>query len=241
MMLGAGGYLAYSELVFDKYSEYVAANTTDTFLPVQLDFKLRSLPLYQTLMHSATSKDWVKLSSWENLDRNVLDSKAFLVKAQEEYRDHSLTNNTLAQPGGILLKPVIFHNILTDETITIVHMGYKLCGYPFIVHGGIIATLLNETFKRNASLSAATSSSLKDDYKVESLSINYKRPLFANQFFVVKSKIENVDTESRSATLKSSIESENGQVLVESVAMLRNTGRARRKATESQAAKWAIF
>lgn len=239
----AGGYVAYSEILFEKYSEYTSIDEQDELIPVQLDFQLRSLPLYQRMVHSLKSQKWIKLSSWENLDRNVFDGQnsTAKVKNQEEYSVPSLTNHTLAKPGGILIKPVIFHNIETDETVTIVHMGYKLCGYPFIIHGGIIATLLNETFKRNASLSNATTSSLKDDFKVESMSINYKRPLFANQFFAVKTKVEKSNLGANQVTLHSVIESENGKVLVDSVAILQNTGRATKIANESQASKWAIF
>lgn len=239
----AGGYVAYSEILFEKYSEYTSTDAQDELLPIQLDFKLRSLPLYQKIVHSPISLKWIKLSSWENLDRNVFDgqSKTARVTNQEEYNMPSLTNHTLVKPGGILIKPVIFHNIETDETVTIVHMGYKLCGYPFIIHGGIIATLLNETFKRNASLSNATTSSLKDDFKVESLSIKYKRPLFANQFFVVKTMVEKSDKGAKEVVLHSVVESESGKVLVDSIATLRNTGRATKMTNESQASKWAIF
>lgn len=239
----AGGYVAYSEILFEKYSEYTSTDAQDELLPIQLDFKLRSLPLYQKIVHSSISLKWIRLSSWENLDRNVFDGQNEMTRVtnQEEYNVPSLTNRTLVKPGGILIKPVIFHNIETDETVTIVHMGYKLCGYPFIIHGGIIATLLNETFKRNASLSNATTSSLKDDFKVESLSINYKRPLFANQFFLVKTMIENSDKGAKELVLHSVVESESGKVLVDSFATLRNTGRATKMANESQASKWAIF
>lgn len=238
----AGSYLAYSDYVFEKYSEYTSVDENDEVLPIRLDFKLRSLPLYQSLAHSPKSRDWVKLSSWENLDRNVFDAgEKILVKDEIEYKVPTLTNHTLAKPGGFLVKPVIFYNTETDETVTIVHMGYKLCGYPFIVHGGIIATLLNETFKRNSSLSSLTSSSLKEDFKVESLSITYKLPLFANQFFVIKTKVEKSDRGKKELLLRSVIESEKGKPLVESVATLRNTGRATKRANESQASKWAIF
>lgn len=239
----AGGYLAYTEFIFDRYSDYTSIGDDSELLPIQLDFKLRNLSLYQKLAHSSKGENWIKLSSWENLDRNVFDGKEsnIQIKNQKEYNVPSLTNHTLAQPGGVLIKPVIFHNTETDETATIVHMGYKLCGYPFIVHGGILATLLNETFKRNASLSSVTSSSLKEDFKVESISINYKQPLFANQFFIVKTRLEKCNDGTKEVILRSIIESEAGKVLVESIATLRNTGRATHLMNESEASKWVIF
>ncbi|RKP30053.1 hypothetical protein METBISCDRAFT_17186 [Metschnikowia bicuspidata] len=230
VFFAAGAALAYSEFIFERYAEYteVRADPKET---VKLDFQLRSHPLYQKLVHPVTGKDWVKLSSWENLDRNILDGaeQNLLVKTQKEYQAPQLTNHTLAVPGAIAVKPVIFHNKVTDETITFVHMGYRLCGHPFIIHGGMIATLLNETFKRNASLSGTTLSSLKTDYMVENISISYRAPSLANQFFVVKTK-QVAALEPKLYKLTSAIESEKGKVLVQAEASLRDTGRGSKSA-----------
>ncbi|EGW31119.1 uncharacterized protein SPAPADRAFT_63043, partial [Spathaspora passalidarum NRRL Y-27907] len=180
---------------------------------MQLEYKLKSLPIYQKLIHPKNAHQWYKLSSWENLDRNILDNKSS-IKDQSEYHEPTLTNHTLAKPGGILIKPVIFHNIETDEGVTIIHVGYRLCGYPFIIHGGMIATLLNETFKRNASLSKFTTSNLKDDFKVENLTINYRAPTFANQFLVIKTrKKESPENNDKTIVLESVIETKKGKVL----------------------------
>lgn len=238
----AGAYLAYSEAIFEYYSSFTQVNGDDDLLRIQLEYRLKSLPIYQKLVHSKEAKDWMKLFSWENLDRNLLNGKDNIVtvKNQEEYKTPTLTNHTLTKPGGILIQPVIFHNMVNDQTVTIVHLGYKLCGFPFIVHGGMIATLLNETFKRNASLSKSSSSTLKDDFKVENLSISYRLPTLANQFLVIKTA-EVECNEPNTVVLKSVIESQDGKVLVEGEALLRNTGRASKIVAEAQASKWALF
>lgn len=237
LFFSAGAALAYSEVIFEQYAKYTEVSE-DPVEAVQLDFRLRTHPLYEKLVHPVTGKDWVKLRSWENLDRNVLDGNAqnILVKTQSEYQKPQLTNHTLAAAGGIAVKPVIFHNTKTDETITFVHMGYRLCGYPFIIHGGMLATLLNETFKRNASLSGSTLSTLKTDYKVETLSILYRAPSFANQFFIVKTqRLEVGDSAPDLYCLKSVIESEKGKILVKADASLRNTGRGSEQTRHNQA------
>ncbi|RLV93510.1 putative mitochondrial membrane protein FMP10 [Spathaspora sp. JA1] len=237
-----GSYLAYNETLFNYYEEFTALNEDDPrfeILPMQLEYKLKNLPIYQQLVHPKNAHQWYKLSSWENLDRNILDNQQSPIKDQSEYHTPTLTNNTLAKPGGILIKPVIFHNIETDDGVTIVHGGYRLCGYPFIIHGGIIATLLNETFKRNASLSQSTTSNLKDDFKVENLTINYRAPTFANQFLIIKTrKKESIDD--KTILLESVIETKTGKVLVKSSALLHDTGRAtnRIKAEEEKTKKW---
>ncbi|KAK6199297.1 uncharacterized protein RJT21DRAFT_45710 [Scheffersomyces amazonensis] len=246
-----GSYFAYNETLFNVYESFTTIDENEhnnlELLPLQLEYKLKNLPIYQQLDHPRNSSKWYKLMSWENLDRNVLDNQVDgdavekAVISQEEYKEPTLTTHTLATPGGILIKPVIFNNVETNETVTIVHAGFRLCGYPFLIHGGIIATLLNETFKRNASLSSFTSSNLKDDFKVENLTINYKYPTFANQFLIVKTKKkENVNSDNeKTVTLESVVETIKGRVLVKSSAVLHDTGRATNKIKEqSKFSKW---
>lgn len=241
-----GGYLSYNETLFNYYEKYTEIDEKDpkfNMLPMQLEYQLKNLPIYQQLAHPKNSHQWYKLLSWENLDRNILDNQT-QIKNQDEYREPTLTNQTLRKPGGILIKPVIFHNIETDEGVTIIHAGYRLCGYPFIVHGGIIATLLNETYKRNASLSKFTTSNLKDDFKVENLTINYKRPTFANQFLIVKTKMkESEKNDKRTIVLESVLEDAKGRVLVKSEALLHDTGRATNRIKDNEQAKlwWKIW
>ena len=235
-----GSYLAYNETLFNYYEKYTEIDEKDPnikILPMQLEYKLKNLPIYQQLAHPKNSHQWYKLQSWENLDRNILDNQT-QVKKQDEYQEPTLTNQTLNKPGGILIKPVIFHNIETDEGVHIVHAGYRLCGYPFIIHGGIIATLLNETFKRNASLSKYTTSNLKDDFKVENLTINYRRPTLANHFLIVKTKKkESPENDNRTIVLESVIEDSKGKVLVKSEALLHDTGRATNRIKENEKSK----
>lgn len=238
-----GSYLAYNETLFNYYEEMTDAGINDDLLLVKLEYRLKNLPIYQKLAHSKLNEKWIQLNSWENLDRNVLDNQEFERKTikQEEYRTPSLHTHTLAQAGGIFIKPVIFHNVETNEGVTIIHAGHRLCGYPFIIHGGIIATFLNETFKRNASLSHLTKSDLKDDFKVENLSINYKYPTFANQFLVLKTKQkEGTSCNGKTIILECVIESQDGKTLVKSEAELHDTGRGteRLKANHSGLKKW---
>jgi acyl-coenzyme A thioesterase PaaI-like protein len=40
------------------------------------------------------------------------------------------------------------------DFVAIVHMGRALCGHDGIIHGGLIATVFDETLARNVSLPA---------------------------------------------------------------------------------------
>lgn len=236
-----GSYVSYSETLFDIYDSLTTVDEEDKLLALRLLYKLKHLPIYERLAHPKQEGTWIKLESWENLDRNILENKTTAVVASKEceYEKHSVFLNTLAQPGGILVKPVIFYNLKTGESVTIMHVGSRLCGYPYIIHGGILATILNECFKRNASLSSGTKSTLKDDFKVENLCISYKAPSFADQFIVIKTERDNSSSKehNRDLSLNATIESQNGKVLVESEALLKDTGRAS-KLNNMKEPKW---
>lgn len=217
--IGLGSYISYSEVILDKYAEFTEMEEKNDFLPIKLKYKLSQLPIYQKLMKN----EWTRFETWEDFNHNILDHQNFTKKDNVDGITGTILSHTLSKPGGFLIKPVIFAK--DDETVTLVHAGYRLCGYPFIVHGGIIATMLNETYKRNAALSSFTKSSYKGDFKVENILINYKYPLFANQFLIIKTKKIPMEGENdKLIKLETVIESESGKVLVKSQAVLHDTG-----------------
>ncbi|KAK8441144.1 5-formyltetrahydrofolate cyclo-ligase [Candidozyma auris] len=147
-----GMLVSYNELVLDAYSKlsYVNHSNLDAN---SVQFLAKKLPTYEHLAKQTSNGYWRQLRAWDNLDRFVLrESGRSNTKSFKKNDKSSLTNTILARPGGIVIEPIIFKNMKENMTVTIVHAGDKLCGYPFLVHGGIIATFLNETFKRNASL-----------------------------------------------------------------------------------------
>lgn len=234
-----GAALAYNETLFEFYAKVTDTSEDDDLLPMRLTYELKNLPIYERLAHPKPNEKWVQLKSWENLDRNILENQEYKTKKEEEYGRKSLTTTTLAQKGGFAIEPVIFHNTDTNEGVTILHVGYRLCGYPFLVHGGILATILNETFKRNASLSSSTTSTVKGDFKVENLSISYKYPSFANQFLIIKTKpVLGEGDGNKQISLESVIESQKGNTLVKSQAVLIDTGRELKRLNEGNKSWW---
>ncbi|CAH6721094.1 uncharacterized mitochondrial membrane protein Fmp10p [[Candida] jaroonii] len=217
--IGLGSYISYSEVILDRYAEFTEMEEKNDFLPIKLKYKLTQLPIYQKLMKNG----WTRFETWEDFNHNILDHQNFTKKDDIDGVTGTILSHTLSKPGGFLIKPVIFAK--DDETVTLVHAGYRLCGYPFIVHGGIIATMLNETFKRNAALSSFTKSGYKGDFKVENISINYKYPSFANQFLIIKTKKIPMEGENdKLIKLETIIENEGGKILVKSQAVLHDTG-----------------
>jgi hypothetical protein len=99
------------------------------------------------------------------------------------------TTGSLHAPGAVSIPPVVFTNEKEKSTVTIVHCGLFLSGFPFLVHGGVLGTILDEALHRTASLSVG-------EYPREKVGIKfaYQRPTLVNQFFVVKTSTEIIES-----------------------------------------------
>lgn len=64
---------------------------------------------------------------------------------------NNLTAGALRGPGKLALPALARAKKDESESIVFVHLGRGLCGHDGIVHGGLLATLLDETLARNVS------------------------------------------------------------------------------------------
>jgi acyl-coenzyme A thioesterase PaaI-like protein len=64
---------------------------------------------------------------------------------------NSLTSGTLRGPGKLALPPLVRAKRDEGESFVFVHVGRGLCGHDGIIHGGLLATLLDETLARTVS------------------------------------------------------------------------------------------
>jgi hypothetical protein len=71
----------------------------------------------------------------------------------EDRRVNNLTAGALRGPGRLALLPLVRARVDESEALVIVHVGRGLCGHDGIVHGGMLATLLDETLARTVSTS----------------------------------------------------------------------------------------
>lgn len=69
----------------------------------------------------------------------------------EERRVNNLTAGALRGPGLLALSPLVRARRDESEGLIIVHVGRGLCGHDGIVHGGLLATLLDEALARTVS------------------------------------------------------------------------------------------
>jgi adenylylsulfate kinase len=121
------------------------------------------------------------------------------MKIPESWRRQNLTGGTLAGPGKMAIPPFSWTDREGRSYVQITHVGTDLCGHMGIIHGGFLATMLDEGLARccfpvlpfNVGMTAK-------------LEINYKAPAMADQYLVLRATT--VKVEGRKAWVEGHIE-----------------------------------
>lgn len=133
-------------------------------------------------------------------EEGVVESRPHL-KIPAAMRPHNLTGGVLLGPGKIEVPPLsLAHSSeALPRLVQIAFLGEALCGHPTIVHGGLLATLLDEGLAR------ACFPALPNKVGVTaSLKIDYRAPCPAGSYVVLKA--ETTKVEGRKAWVKGWIE-----------------------------------
>ncbi|GAA5995353.1 PaaI family thioesterase [Rhodotorula paludigena] len=121
---------------------------------------------------------------------------------------HSLSGYALRGPGKFAVPPLVFTTHDKRENVIVLHVGGGMCGHEGVVHGGLLATVLDEAMGRTALLNLPTNIGV-----TATLSLKYKKPTFANQYLVIRTEL--VEQKGRKARVKARIENTEGETLVE--------------------------
>jgi len=78
-----------------------------------------------------------------NADPKFIASRPHL-KIPANLRAHNLTGGTLMGTDKIAVPPLQFSTTDGSHFISLQYLGPALCGHPGIVHGGLLATILDE-------------------------------------------------------------------------------------------------
>lgn len=140
------------------------------------------------------------------------------LKVHEDYRNASLTSGVLFGPGKIEVPPYVWCEDDGRSLVSVMYLGSDLCGYPGLIHGGLLATLLDEGLARCSFLALPNNIGM-----TANLTINYRKPSPAESFVVLRART--VKVEGRKAWVEGHIETlpENGEksvVLVEATALM---------------------
>jgi len=139
------------------------------------------------------------------------------MKIPESQRSHNLTGGTLMGPGRVVVPPFVWSESGGKSLVSISYLGTDLCGHPGIVHGGLLATLLDEGLARCCFAALPNKVGM-----TANLNINYRNPAPAGAFVVLRAKTTKV--EGRKAWVEGHIETLVGEgekpvVLVEASAL----------------------
>jgi len=139
------------------------------------------------------------------------------LKIPESQRNHNLTGGTLMGPGRVVVPPFVWSERGGKSLVSISYLGEDLCGHPGIVHGGLLATLLDEGLARCCFAALPNKVGM-----TANLNINYRSPAPAGAYVVLRAKTTKVD--GRKAWVEGHIETlvregEKPVVLVEASAL----------------------
>lgn len=121
------------------------------------------------------------------------------MKFPEAFRRDNLTGGTLMGPGRLTVPPLAWNEEGGKSMVTIMHLGKGVCGHPGIVHGGLLATLLDEGLARCCFDALPTKTAV-----TAKLEINYLKPTPAGQYVVLRAETKRV--EGRKAWVEGQIE-----------------------------------
>ena len=130
---------------------------------------------------------------------DLIESRPHM-KMPGEYRAKHLTGGVLQGPDKVPVPPLIWTDKGGNELTCIMFAGDTLCGHPGIVHGGFLATMLDEGLAR------CCFAQLPHNIGVTAnLNIDYRKPTPAGNFLVLRA--DTVRVEGRKAWVEGRIES----------------------------------
>jgi 3'-phosphoadenosine 5'-phosphosulfate synthase len=121
------------------------------------------------------------------------------LKIPEAQRAHNLTGGTLMGPGKVVVPPFTWSEKGGKSLVSISYLGPDLCGHPGIIHGGLLATILDEGLARCCFAALPNKIGM-----TANLNINYLAPAPAGAFIVLRA--ETTKVEGRKAWVKGRIE-----------------------------------
>ncbi|KZW01269.1 hypothetical protein EXIGLDRAFT_719010 [Exidia glandulosa HHB12029] len=171
--------------------------------PRQLEKELAALPVIARLRHEAFEKRESDL--WQ-------ERRSFAT--QEVRHSHNLIANVLIGREKIAIPPFVRERKDGSASVVVLHVGNDVCGHEGIVHGGLVATLFDQYLARLGFMNL--------DSKVTAtahLGIDYRAPVRANQFLVLRlqreSTVEELARKPHKVTVVGRLEDANGKLLAE--------------------------
>jgi len=187
---GIGAYGSWHTLRSQGLGFYSDEESLKRFTPDETDAEAR---LIEETINS------LALVAEQRKRPEMVESRPHL-KMPGQYRSRSLTGNALSGPGKVPVPAYAWVEKGGKSLVSVVYVGEDLCGHPGIVHGGFLATMLDEGLAR------CCFGALPHNIGVTAnLNIDYRRPTPASSYLVLRA--ETTKVEGRKAWVKGHIES----------------------------------
>jgi acyl-coenzyme A thioesterase PaaI-like protein len=121
------------------------------------------------------------------------------LKIPAPMRPGNLTAGTLMGESKLTVPPLSFSAADGSRFYSIAHLGPGLCGHPGVIHGGLLATLLDEGLARCCFPALPNKVGVTASLKIE-----YKKPVPEGAFVILKA--ETTKVEGRKAWVKGRLE-----------------------------------
>ncbi|KAF4259410.1 hypothetical protein LV164_005269 [Aspergillus fumigatus] len=131
----------------------------------------------------------------------------------EEDKAHRLTSGPLRGSRGLALQRV-FYNDKEKKVISVVYLGSGLEGWPTVVHGGVLATVLDENLGRAAIRHFPARTGV-----TANLEINYRAPVYSGNFYTFHSQVDPERSTERKAFVTGEIRDPVGRVCAQASAI----------------------
>ncbi|TIC95912.1 Acyl-coenzyme A thioesterase THEM4 [Colletotrichum higginsianum] len=115
----------------------------------------------------ATPTDWEQWQPYEDFSAETLSKH--------------LCGGTLNNPNALGLVHLVFRNRLTGEIILAIMFGDGTSGWPSIVHGGMLSTIMDEAMARLAALNFSANTAV-----TARLSMDFKIPVSPRMLYIVR-------------------------------------------------------
>lgn len=159
-----------------------------------LEATLQSLPLLTTHRARADAHEWYETRPYAALPPAI--------------RAQTFTAGTLRGAGKLALSALVRARKDESESLIIVHLGRALCGHSGIVHGGMVAALLDEGLARAGVLNTPEKVGF-----TASMTVEYRAPTMAEQFVAIRTTVARKD--GRKVWIEGVMEDLAGKVLAE--------------------------
>lgn len=110
------------------------------------------------------------------------------MKIPASQRSHNLTGGTLMGPGRVVVPPFNWNEKGGKSMVSISYVGPDLCGHPGIIHGGFLATILDEGLARCCFAALPNKIGM-----TANLNINYRAPAPAGTYVVLRATTTKVE------------------------------------------------